>query len=160
MNIIKRNVLPAAFCCALLSGLVSTANAVVYDLFLWDGGAVGAGTPLFVPVNNSSVEVAEAITWGLAGTSGTFDVVGIQVDVSGSVYDLSDAIAPATATWDSGQLVALSYQTADFSLSVTPTYNNKEWSGFLTPSSEVPLPGALVLFASALGLLGSRVSRK
>ena len=36
-------------------------------------------TPLFVPFNNSSVEIAAEISWGEGGTSGTFDVADIQV---------------------------------------------------------------------------------
>ena len=149
---------------ALVLGLslITTANAAQYELFLTADGGIHNDQILWsyelvddlvVVSNISTIDVAEAISWGDGGTTGTFNATDIQINYFGSTYDMSDAIGAVTVEWFDGQMVGVNYVTADFFLAVDPSYHIKDWEGRVVVS-EVPIPGALVLFSFALGALG------
>ena len=139
--------------------MAGTAGAAQYDLLLTAVGGAHDGETLYGynPIldeltNVSTIDVAGPNVWGSGGTTGVYGVNDIQINYFGTTYDLSDAVGPVSVEWSDGQVVGATYQTADFSLVLaTPINNPKEWTGQV---NEVPVPGALLLFSSALGLLG------
>ena len=132
-------------------GFAGAASATQYDLYLTAVGGAHDGEALY-DFGVSTIDVAEVIDWSVGGTTGVFNATAISIDYFGTVYDLGDAIGPVTVEWNDGVMVGASYDTADFSLALTPTFNTKEWQGTVTVNA-VPLPGAMVLFSSALGLM-------
>jgi hypothetical protein len=148
-----------------ISGATSAAQ---YDLALTalggshDGDTLWVFDPLNAPIfvsNLSTIDIDGAVLWGAGGTTGIFNATDIEVNYFGAIYNLNDAIGAVTVEWVEGQMVDVNYVTADFSLDVPDTYSTKEWQG-VVQVSHVPVPGAFLMFSSALGLLALSVRKK
>jgi hypothetical protein len=152
-RVMKRFIYSAAVASALLATAVMPSKANIVDL--------GDIPPTATFAGNSSVPTSYGTTWTFTLVSNSFvDITGAMGNIATFVISLpsisfvSIASPPFTAFNGSGDLAAGTYSLLVSGIGGTDSSPISLYNGTISAVATTPVPGALVLFASGLGLLG------